>query len=125
MANPQKNPLNLKPVEIHYGGQSRELIVTPESYRLAHGYLKQDPRMALALDGSEPVVLALLTFALHHELGTKIDLKKTERWHAAEPKKLLAMKDSVTEAYRRYFVATGVIEDEEESKSGEGGAPSP
>lgn len=107
------------PVEIHIGGQTRELMFTPRAMRTAERALKMDPRSALVL-GGENSLFVMAAVALLHDEKDKVDDKRVEMWITREPTKYVELMKAVAEAQRRYEVVLGIRVDDDQ-----GEAPAP
>lgn len=111
---------NGAPITIHLGNQTRTLKVTAQSIRVAQRLLGgSSPRIALAAHRDIGVITDCAAAAFIHELGDKADPNRVGKWIDAEPHKYKELEAKTVEAYRRYYVATGVIPDD----GPEGGAP--
>jgi hypothetical protein len=107
-------------ITIHLGRQTRTLEVNYRSMRIASRLLGgKSPRNELALNGDVDVVLCCAAAALHKSMGDKVDANRVGKWVDAEPRKYLELKAKVAEAFRRYYVAIGELEEDEGRPPGE------
>lgn len=120
-----KNYLRLDPVEVELGGETRRLVVTGDAERIATRLLHGDPRYVLAVNPTPAQISEAAAAALVWDLGDRADVQRVERWWMGDKdpkKKRVELKLAVQEAFRRYYTALGIL-DEEDEQLGEGAPP--
>lgn len=111
----------IEPVSIMLAGEAREFSFSPRAMRLAQKLLGgKNPRMLLATERGEDVIITCAACGLIKQMGDKADVERVQKWLDREPEKYVELEQAVLEAALRYYRAIGLVQGDDE---GEGQAP--
>lgn len=105
-----------QPITIDIGGETRTLRVDGVALRAATMHNDgRDPRQQLEV-GNPTLVYTCAAAALIHQLKDKASPARVSKWIDDDPAKYLELAAKTIEAFRRYYVAIGLLEDNDEGK---------
>lgn len=112
----------IDPVLLTLAGQSLELSFSPRAMRVAQRLLNgKNPRVLLATERGEDVIVTCAACALIKQLADKADVERVLKWLDRDPGGYVALEAAVLEAALRYYKALGLVQGDDDA--GEGKAP--
>lgn len=111
-----------EPVVARLGGQTRNLVLDPLSWRKVERALKDQDPVALVRSGNFTAVSVVVAVALLHE--GKIDDMTVTSWMRHNKDEIPKIMEAAVEVVHRFGVAAGFLVPLPEAPSGEDSAPS-